>query len=108
MKRYEVIALSVNGKRKLYSSGDEVDEDCFPAGRAEELEAQGFLKCIGNDVEFPKDSNEVPEIIPNKNTLKLEDMTMGQMKKDLRELKVEFPSNVSKSDLFEIWKKSKV
>lgn len=105
MKRYVVIALSVNGKRKLYSANDEVDEDCFPAGRAEELEAQGFLKCIGSDIELPKDTNEVPEIIPNKSTIKLEDVTINQMKKDLRDLRVEFPNNVSKKDLFELWRK---
>lgn len=108
MKKYVVIALSVNGKRKLYKFDDEVDEDCFPPGRAAELADQGFLKCIGSDVELPKDVNEVPEIIPNKNTIRLEEVTINQMKKDLRELNVEFPNNASKKDLFEIWQKSKV
>lgn len=47
MGKYRVIALSVGGLRnKVYSSGDEVTEDCFPEGNCPELVEKGFLEPI--------------------------------------------------------------
>lgn len=45
MKKYTVIALSVGANsNRIFSAGDEVNEDAFEPGRAEELVEKGFLQ----------------------------------------------------------------
>ena len=106
MKKYTVIALSVSGlKNKIFRHGDEVTENSFLPGRAEELARKEFLKEIGSDNIVPNDNVGQPEIIPN--DINVDDITMSEIKSDLKKWEVLFPNNMSKSDLFELWKKSR-
>lgn len=44
MRTFKVITSSVGGtNNKIYQGGDEVTEDNFPPGNADQLVAQGFL-----------------------------------------------------------------
>lgn len=43
LPKYVVIASSVGGD-KVYEAGDEVDQNCFPNRRVEELEEEKFIK----------------------------------------------------------------
>ena len=103
MNRYRVIALAVNGKRKMFRSGDEVVEDNFPFGHADILVAKGFLEKIGEDEQKPEDQSGQPEFVP-KQKFDINYVTSAQMKADLKLSNVEYPKNASKTELFEIWK----
>ncbi len=104
MKKYTVIALSVSGLRnKVHNSGEEVNENHFPPGRAEELKERGFLKYIGDSDEPLLDHTGQPEIFSKKD-IGLYDITIGELMADLKAMNVTFPKNSSKAELFKIWK----
>lgn len=103
MKKYRVLVLAVNGKRGIFRSGDEVNEDNFPAGHAEKLAEQGFLEEIGSDDLKPMEENGTPEFVQPE-PISIDKVTLNQMKVDLNALNVEYPKNGSKAELFEIWK----
>lgn len=51
MRKFKVIALSVSGRgKKIYSSGDEVDENGFPEGIADELVKGNYIREITDEV----------------------------------------------------------
>ncbi len=103
MNHYKVLVLAVNGKRGIFRSGDEVNEDNFPPGHAEKLVEQGYLERIGEDEQKPVDQNGQPEfVVPE--VLSIDKVTLNQMKAELSALKIEYPKNGSKAELFEIWK----
>lgn len=56
MRTFKVIALSCSGKgKRIYSSGDVVDESGFPEGTIEELIAGNFIIQIQkNEIELPE------------------------------------------------------
>jgi hypothetical protein len=61
MKKYLVIALSVGAlSNKIFSAGEEVPEDAFEKGRADELVQKGFLKEIdlSEEANLDTDSND--------------------------------------------------
>lgn len=96
MARYTVKADSITGRNgRVFKKGDEVTELSFLPGAVGDLEKGNFIEKI----------DEQPEIIPGKNRMTLGDVTIGSMKTDLIAMRVEFPKNASKSELFEIWKK---
>lgn len=103
MNHYIVKALAVNGKRGIFRSGDKVNEDTFPPGHAEQLVEKGFLERIGDDEITPEDETGQPELII-KEKLDINEVTMTQMKADLKLLNIEYPKNASKAELFDIWK----
>ncbi len=64
---YKVIALSCSGKgKRIFSSGDIVNETDFPEGTIEGLILGGFLKEIPdekNESKIPKNTEEIEEKI---------------------------------------------
>lgn len=127
MKRYKVTALSVGGKsKKLFESGDEVTEDQFEVGRAQQLAEQGFLKLIGeDDTQAPDYQQEQPEltmkvetpetpapeqpIAPPDGPVEETDEFKGLTRNDLMDLldaaEVTYSTNAPKKELFELYKK---
>jgi hypothetical protein len=62
MRAFKVIALSCSGKgKKIYSSGDVVDESGFPDGVADELIAKGFIVEITESDENKKEATAKKE-----------------------------------------------
>lgn len=61
MKKYKVIALSVGAKsNKIFSAGDQVSEDAFEEGVADELVKKGFLKDI-DELNLEESLDEIPD-----------------------------------------------
>lgn len=61
MKKYKVIALSVGAKsNKIFSAGDQVSEDAFEEGVADELVKKGFLKDI-DELNLEESQDEIPD-----------------------------------------------
>ncbi len=130
MKTYKVIALSVGGLgKKIFNSGDEVNENNFIAGRAEQLVDQGFLKRLGENSEKANESSETEtEFIPkveNASSTKEEvvppvdgsfseeeqaiydGMTRNEIMAELGIAGIDFSKNSSKEVLYKIWKAEK-
>jgi hypothetical protein len=51
MRTATVVVISVSGHRKIYKSGDTVNEEMFPAGRFDELVKGEYIKVISDDHE---------------------------------------------------------
>lgn len=110
MKHYKVIALSVGGsKNKVFHVGEEVRENQFPDGVADQLVEKGFLKEIGKDDEVPKMVPQEPQTIEKPVTSTLEvkgisEVTRKDMMAFLKKQGVEFATDISKKELYELWK----
>lgn len=99
MKSYKVIALSVGGlNNKIFNSGDEVFENNFHPGRADQLVVSGFLKEI-------KESEDLPilDSLNSKTPLSIDEFEVTDIKQNLTNFKVDFDSNATKQELYNLW-----
>lgn len=104
MKKYKVKSLYVAGtKRRVFTAGDQVTEEDFPSGNAQELCRKGYLDKVGEDDVVPKLDDAEPEFIEKK--IGVDDVSIAQMKKDLTKSGVDFAKNITKVDLFQLWEK---
>lgn len=91
MKKYIVIALSVEGRNnKIYYSGDEVQANFFADGSAEELCRDGFLKEASGEGEKPNAENFQS------------DPELSELIAKCIELGIDYPENASKEQLTEL------
>lgn len=99
MKSYKVIALSVGGlNNKIFNSGDEVFENNFHPGRADQLVVSGFLKEITGQEEL----HNLGSII-GKTPLGIDEFEVTDIKQNLTNFKVNFDSNATKEELYNLW-----
>lgn len=105
MKQYKVKALTVSGlKNRIYRSGDTVTEENFPPGNADDLVKKGYLTPIGEDSLVPKnDVSLEPEFIKKEELANINDLTVAEIKSDLKNANIEFPKNASKVELYALW-----
>lgn len=65
MRQFKVIALSCSGKgKRIYSSGDVVDESGFPENTADELVKNGFIQEVKSK-EIKEEAKEVEPTEPS-------------------------------------------
>lgn len=99
MKSYKVIALSVGGlNNKIFNSGDEVFENNFHPGRADQLVVSGFLKEITGQESLPNLGNLI-----GKTPLGIDEFEVTDIKQNLTNFKVDFDSNATKQELYNLW-----
>lgn len=80
LKTYKVVALTVGGRgKKIFSAGDQVNENDFAPGVADQLVHQGYLKLSDEtiagpenefhseerDVEYTREDEERESDVPN-------------------------------------------
>lgn len=99
MKSYKVIALSVGGlNNKIFNSGDEVFENNFKPGRADELVKSGFLKELSAQYEVPPVKS-----LGAKVPLSIDEFEVTDIKQNLTNFNVTFDLNATKEELYNLW-----
>lgn len=99
MKSYKVIALSVGGlNNKIFNSGDEVFENNFHTGRADQLVKEGFLKEISEEQELPALGS-----LSGKTPLGIDEFEVTDIKQNLTNFNVTFDLNATKEELYNLW-----
>ncbi len=95
---YVVISLTLGGLgKKTFNYGDIVTERNFKDGRANELVEKGFLRAKIIEEKTLKTDNF------SKKILLISEIEISEIKKFLKDKKIQFDKNASKKDLYGIW-----
>lgn len=117
MRRYVVLASVICGRRNnVYHAGDIVYETNFPDGHAEKLVSIGSLRRDGEEdgvpIWGPDDLELIPVRIPKQEPettqsengkLPIDEISVLQLKDELRMRRIPFGRNSTKRELYNLW-----